>query len=443
MATDNSTDEERTTSEVSSGEGGNKVLMVAFHYPPYQGSSGMLRTLNFTRYLPRSGWTPLVLTASPGVYGAQPSLGGASSTPGGVLVWRARALDTARHLSIGRRYLRWMALPDRWVSWYLPAVSCALWLIARYRPRAIWSTYPIASAHLVGLTLQRLTGLPWIADFRDSMTEDAYPTDPLERRTYRWIERRTLTRACRIVFTTEGTNRMYRERYGEATAARFSVVSNGYADEDFVRAEQLAKPPPTGSRGRRPLRLVHSGVLYPSERDPRPFLAAVAALRARSRISAEDVQIVFRATGHDAVTQALIDAARVGDVVKLAEPVGYQSALAEMLEADALLLFQAANCNHQVPAKLYEYMRSGRPIFALTDARGDTAAQLRTAGIDTIADLASVSDISERLESFLDALRAGSAPTVERVFASRFSREAQSAELARLLHTACIEHGPR
>ncbi|WP_276678948.1 hypothetical protein [Nitrosomonas europaea] len=39
----------------------------------------------------------------------------------------------------------------------------------------IWSTYPIATAHLIGLTLQRLTGIPWMADFRDPMVQPDYP----------------------------------------------------------------------------------------------------------------------------------------------------------------------------------------------------------------------------------------------------------------------------
>ena len=38
--------------------------MVAYHFPPLRGSSGIQRTLRFCRYLPDFGWTPLVLTAS-------------------------------------------------------------------------------------------------------------------------------------------------------------------------------------------------------------------------------------------------------------------------------------------------------------------------------------------------------------------------------------------
>ena len=52
-------------------------------------------------------------------------------------------------------------------------------MIRELKPAAIWSTYPIATAHLIGAELHRKTGLPWIADFRDPMAQDGYPADPV------------------------------------------------------------------------------------------------------------------------------------------------------------------------------------------------------------------------------------------------------------------------
>jgi len=42
-------------------------------------------------------------------------------------------------------------------------------------------------------------------------------------------------------------------------------------------------------------------------------------------------------------------------------------ATAVRMAADALLVMQASNCNAQIPAKIYEYLRAGKPILALTD----------------------------------------------------------------------------
>jgi hypothetical protein len=196
-----------------------KILMIAFHYPPFSGGSGVHRTLKFSRYLPDHGWKPIILTANPRAY---PRVGDEQlhEIPAAVRVTRVFALDAARHLSVRGSYLRYTALPDRWVSWWLGAVPAGLRLIRKFRPEVIWSTYPIATAHLIGLTLHRLTGIPWIADFRDSMTENEYPPDSATRCVYSWIERHAVRYCSRAVFTAPGALRLYAERYQEIPQSR-------------------------------------------------------------------------------------------------------------------------------------------------------------------------------------------------------------------------------
>ena len=92
------------------------VLMIAYHFPPLSGSSGIQRTLRFVQHLPSLGWQPLVLSADPRSY-EQTGVDLMAEIPQGTVVRRPFALDTARHLSVGGRYLGWMARPDRWMSW--------------------------------------------------------------------------------------------------------------------------------------------------------------------------------------------------------------------------------------------------------------------------------------------------------------------------------------
>src|SRR5690349_24233327 len=102
-----------------------RVLMIAYHFPPLRGSSGIQRTLRFCQYLPEFGWTPLVLTANERAYESvdQASL---REIPEGLVVRRAFALNTARHLAIAGRYPARLAIPDRWVSWVLGGVLAGL-----------------------------------------------------------------------------------------------------------------------------------------------------------------------------------------------------------------------------------------------------------------------------------------------------------------------------
>lgn len=413
-----------------------RVLMIAFHFPPMRGSSGAQRTLNFCRNLPRHGWEPRVLTVNAAAH-PEVSDDQLSAIPDDVVVRRAPALDAARHAAIAGRYPRWLADPDRWATWWLTAVPAALREIRRWRPDVIWSTFPIATAHRIAATLELLGGRPWVADFRDSMTEEEFPADPRTRAAFRRIEQRTVDRATRVVFTTPGTLEMYAKRYPRIARERWACIANGYSEEDFNAAAAL----PAAARKRTgQLVLLHSGLLYPIERNPAAFLGALAQLQRSGRVAAAQVKVVLRATGHDQVLTELIRAAGVEELVELKPPIPYREALAEMMSADGLLIFQAANCNHQIPAKLYEYLRAGRPILALTDAAGDTARTLRTAGIGTIAPLDQADAIRETFEQFLVTLRAGRAPRPNTSVVASYSRAAQSAELSALLDQAADTH---
>ena len=418
--------------------------MVAYHFPPLAGGSGILRTLGFARHLPACGWQPLVLSASAGAYAqtgdAQLAQAGAQTT-----VRRTLALDAARHLAIGGRYPRCLALPDRWSSWWLSAVPAGLRLIRQYRPDAIWSTYPIATAHLIALTLQKLSGLPWIADQRDPMLDDSdalapYPPDARLHRMHAWIEQRLAARSAAIVCTTPGALDAHRRRLAQLPRERFSLIENGYDEDGYDDSPDAAQRTPRGHRSR--FLLLHSGVIYPSERDPQALFEALARLRRDGTLSARNFQLVLRATGHDAWIATLLLQYGIADLVSIAPLQPHQAALREMLAADGLLLLQAANCNGQIPAKLYEYLRCRRPILALTDLAGDSAAKLRHCGIDTIGQLASSSDCARALLRFLELARQGRAPLASSTVIALQSRQERSHALAELLDQVSHRRSP-
>jgi len=405
-----------------------KVLLIAYHFPPIRVSSGIQRTLSLTRYLNEHDWQPSVLSIAPRAY-EKTCDDQLADVPAHIEVKQAAGWDTARHLSISGRYLRFMAMPDRWVSWLFGGVASGLAMIRKNKPDVIWSTYPIATAHLIGLALHRLTGVPWIADCRDSMTEENYPVNPAQRKIYRWIERQVIKHASRIIFTTQGTRQMYMARYPQIESSHFVVIPNGYDEEIFLAAEQeLVKQSSEGGK----LTLVHSGVLYPSERDPTVFFDALSELKQEGKISADRLNIVLRATGHDNIFQPMLKERSIDDLVSLAPGVAYIEALQEMLNVDGLLLFQAANCNHQVPAKLYEYFRSAKPIFALTDKEGDTAETIYEAGIDNIVDLMNKDEIKEGLIDFIEQLKVGAARVADVDITTAYSRQTLVAEFAKV-----------
>ena len=406
-----------------------RVLMVAYHFPPLAGSSGIQRTLRFVQQLPRFGWEPLVLSVDTRAY-ERTSDDLISDVPAGTIVERAFALDTARHLGIGGHYIAGWARPDRWVTWKFDAIRTGLRMIRAHRPAAIWSTYPIATAHLIGAELQRHSGLPWLADFRDPMAQDGYPANPKVWQSFKAIEQRAIEQSAYSLFTTPSAARTYRARY-PAAASRIVKLENGFDEESFDEVESSTDISHALNPGA--VTLLHSGIVYPSERDPTQLIASLGRMRRDGQIPSGSLRLRFRAPVHDALLRRLAVQHGVDDLVETLPPLPYRDALAEMMRADALLVMQGSNCNEQVPAKVYEYLRANRPILCLADPSGDTAAVMRDAGVAPIARLESVVEIESVIPEFIRSVANDSAsrPTSEAVLGA--SRAQRTATLASLL----------
>lgn len=402
--------------------------MIAYHYPPVLGSSGVQRAWRFAEYLPEFGWEPLVLAPHVRAYPQTQACDAEASLPSARL-WRAFALDARRHLALRGRYPRMLALPDRWSSWWLGAVPLGLHLIRSLKPSVIWSTYPIATAHLIALALHRLTGLPWVADMRDPMVQDGFPAERIVHRAYQWIERRTLSQCDAAVVVTPGMARLFAARHPDA-ADKLEVIENGYDELTFRAVEQARSPEvPDGRR----FVLLHSGLIYPSSRDPTHLFQALARLAADGTLDRVGFHLVLRASGSESHIAALAERTAVSRWVSIAPAIAYRDALREMMDSDGLLLLQGRGNNDVIPAKVYEYLRARRPILALTDAAGDTAALLQSVGVHTIAPMDDAGAIAGALARFIARTAEGTAPIAAPMAVARYSRAGMTGRLSALL----------
>jgi hypothetical protein len=159
-------------------------------------------------------------------------------------------------------------------------------------------------------------------------------------------------------------------------------------------------------------------------------------LRTSGRVAPQAFSLRFRAPVHARMIGELAARFGVSDLVEVAPPVAYRDALSEMTQADGLVILQAANCNEQIPAKLYEYLRAQRPILGLADPAGDTARALVRAGVDYIAALEDRDAIAQMLARFLVDLDESSASLPDPIQVGRASRRERTAELAATLQRA-------
>lgn len=426
-----------STNELPETDVTKRALMVAFHFPPQAGSSGILRTLNFVRYLHQSRWQPVVLTADPRAY-ENTSQDLMKTIPAGVKVVRGFALDAVRHMSLKGRYPQWLALPDRWSSWWLGGVVTGLKAIKKNHIDLIWSTYPIATSHMIAASLAKLTGLPWVADFRDPMVGNpSNQFSQLRRRFVEKFEARIMREASCCIFTTERAAEKYRENYPFA-AVKCQVIENGYDETAFIGAI-----PSRHGVAAETLLLLHSGVIYPGDRDPTAFFKSVAELIKSGDLDRTRLCIRFRAPAHGDEVMTIAKMQGVADIVDIAPPMPYRDAIGEILAADILLVFQGSTFNAQIPAKIYEYLRAARPILGVVDTTGDTATRLRQFAATAVASITDPAEIGFQLKALIKAMNSsGFAAELEKntIPVQALSRESQTKQLANVLTSILSIH---
>jgi glycosyltransferase involved in cell wall biosynthesis len=409
--------------------GSKKALMIAFHFPPQAGSSGIQRTLNFVKYLPSHDIRTVVLTANQLAY-ENISNDLVEIIPAGTRVIRGFALDSARHLGVRGKYLDFSALPDRWATWCVSGIISGLVEIRRQKLDLLWSTYPIASAHLIGAALHRITRLPWVVDFRDPMLSVNHPTGKMRRRLWSSIEAYALNNAEACVFTSPRSCADYKRKY-PLNAHKCVVIENGY-DEEVFSSIVPRKDHVVGEQ----MIFLHSGIIYPDERNPGPLFRAIRELLEENQLPSGSIKIRFRAARHEVEVMSLVKRYELEGIVECLPPVAYAAAILEMLEADVLLVLQGRQFNSQVPAKIYEYLRTGRPLLALIDREGDTRRAVEQYDGVAIADIESTSEIKKKIFDLYQGwsqqrLRFFQS-NIEKVRAN--SRASQSRELALVLH---------
>ncbi|MBF0195013.1 MAG: glycosyltransferase [Magnetococcales bacterium] len=408
------------------------VLMIAYHFPPARGS-GVQRTLSFCQNLPDFGWQPQILSVNPRAY---PSQGDdqLKEIPPQVNVERAFTLDAAKDLAIKGKYLGITAVPDRFSSWWLWAVPKAMEMIKKTRPDVIWATYPIATSLLIAHSIHKKTGIPWIADFRDPMFYNSQAEDSLTKKVYAKIEKQTIESCQKIITTTQGHSQLYQQKYSHLNKNHWQVIPNGYDEGIFKKVEKnraILEQNPVKQQ----ITILHSGTLYKGHenRTPQPLFAAIAKLKQTQKITATNLKIIFRATGCDKIIQNMITKADIADIVEIKPAIPYEKAIEELINVDGLLLLQGKNYNHQVPAKLYEYIRAKKPFLALTDPQGDTANIMHNAGINTISPLHDEEKIVNAFMGLISSIITKTPNIAKQDTINKFSRFNGTKELAMVL----------
>lgn len=338
-----------------------RILIITYYFPPW-GMGGVQRVLKFAKYLPEFDWDVTVIAPQPGDYhNTDQTL--LDELPPSVKIVRAGPPSSMGPIGSMSPTLRWLSswrnFPDRHKSFARLAASRARELMREKSFDVVLTTSPPPSVHLAGLALKR--DIPWIADFRDPWQAlcDDYGPSLFHRLRNSGLHNRILKSADAVLAVTPELRRYFESDCG---AISVTVLRNGYDEADFPKLE-------SGNALTSELRIVLPGT-FSRFSDPRPILTAIAEFNKMFSQHPLKVTHVGATMGYDLTR--LIANAGVEQIVSDRGYVNHAEAIRLMREADLLMLSYTDRrvTDVSVPGRIYEMLRSRRPIIALTNSPG-------------------------------------------------------------------------
>jgi len=331
----------------------------------------------------------------------------------------------ARRLS---RFLHRLLPYNERVDW-LPAAIEQSWAWG-YEPSlvAVISTSPPLATHLAAYAFHRRYGVPWVADFQDPLLDNPFR----DRNWARWydsgLERWIFRRAAVVLANTEPVAELWRRRYPQ-WSAKIHVLWNGYDPE-----EAPVKPRPACA----PRLIVHAGSLY-GHRRPTAFVRAFSMLVRSGAVQPGQWRVVFAGPVADEPFRECSEELGMlqhGSYVEIRAGQFPKEQLNELIaQASTLLLLDLTgrNTSVQLPAKIFDYLRSGIPILAWSPRDSPTRYVLERAGVPYLAvdPEEELHGVALRLRQWLSEPPLPAAPNDW--FLTTFDGRRQVAELARLL----------
>lgn len=437
-----------------------RVLLISYYFPP-SGGPGVQRPLKFARYLGEFGFDPVVLTVEEGSFPDRDETL-LAEVPEDLEVIRARSWDPyqiyarwtgkdedsavsvgyadAERDEVGWREwcARWVRanvfLPDARVGWVPFAAQRGSRYLREQPVDLLWTTGPPHSTHLVGRSLKARFDVPWVADFRDPWTESSYYEKAPRTGLAEWWDRRreisVLEAADGVVAASDGFGRLLKEK---TTLDRYATIPNGFDPEDVPERASSDEGDEVGDAR---FRIAHVGTLPELRRTSglEEALGRRVAEEADWR-DALEVRLVGRVDG------SIVEGFRragLEEQLSLIPYLPHEEAVREMQAADlALAVVEDVPANAGIiPAKIFEYMATGRRVLGIGDPEGDMAGILREAGAGQVFDYRDTEGIGRFLDTEFERVRQGDPPPpLDEEYLRTFRRRALTRRLAEFFET--------
>lgn len=345
--------------------------MITYYFPPLGGIPPR-RSFRFAKNLPAFGWEPIVLTVK------NPSkreaawdyelLKEVEKLPFDVrrtkckdILWFSEILGRLKLFRLQNRFSAFCRRlpPDPYIGWYPSAVKEGLKVIKQNKIDMIYSNSAPFTAHLIGLKLQKATGRPWVADFRDPWIDGPL----LPKHLFKWqqmfdakLEEKVISCADQIITACQNYTAFLNKKYSHAKR-KISTIYNGY---DWSIKQNINE-----EYQNNPLEFVYAGAFY-GPQSPVLFLRALESLMQKRYMPQNKIKFTIIGGHGDNSWKQKFNNSSVMNIVSNISFIPNNQVQEKLMKASCLLLYQARECRDLVIAgKTFEYISVGRPVLAL------------------------------------------------------------------------------
>jgi glycosyltransferase involved in cell wall biosynthesis len=370
-----------------------KVLMVTYYFPPTN-TIGGLRMSKFTKYLEEFGWDFHVLTSQPhlsrpqdDVLEIKPKKVTRSKNRDPIAdikyflgfsrddqkIPSAESADADKRKRQLRQHMHLLAdtiFPDRSSGWYRYALRDGERLLREEPFDLILSSCLPFTANRVASRLQSISGLPWIADYRDLWSQSyTIKRNSLYRKFLEGVERRVNKDVICLTTVSEPLARNLETLHKK----KAFVIYNGFDAQEYMGLEI------PGDQTR--FSVVYTGSIYKDKRDPTPIFEAVSRLLKKGIITPDRFEIHFYGTEQDIIRE-MANLAGIESVIHLHGHVPLKDSIKAQKSATLLLMLPWKDESQEgfLSAKIFEYLGSGRPILSVGPEDGSVERLLKETG---------------------------------------------------------------
>ncbi len=430
-----------------------KILIITYYFPP-AGGGGVQRVTKFVKYLPRYGWEPIIITTTPDAY-IECDEYLKNDIPDTIKVEKIRSLLTKKETSKIRKqsntefpwenknkktilsnillfFRSLFLIPDSQILWVLPVALKLKKIIIKYQPDIIFATAPPYSVFIAGYIAKILSGLPLIIDYRDPWTQ-FFSTFRTHESGFRknielHLEKKILNKANKIILTSKNLFSVFKKVLSEKNSNKCVIVYNGYDEDDYrnVRPQIFDK-----------FTIVYTGKITPNEYSAELFINSFGLLMQNRPDLKNKIEVIFVGSFRDEKAIHAIDKFKINNNIKLLGYKNHHFTVSYQLGADALLLLLQPGYTDSfvIFGKLFEYIRTGKPIFSLLPSGCEMAEILKKIDGSIIDSTYNSTNISKKIETIYSL---GRKKTYVRPQTTIFSRENETKKMAGYLDT-CLQ----